>query len=126
MGLDEGGAAVPKSDPARHWHVTLTLAGDDVEPVLLRAALLRLCAERPFLDSVRFSRDSVELRFWDEGSSMLDVASLALRLWDEHRGSAKLPRWEVVGLEVVERSVQDGRGLRGASPERSPLIPLSF
>ena len=35
---------------------------------------------------------------------MLDVASLALRLWNEHRESAGLPRWEVVGLEVVERA----------------------
>jgi hypothetical protein len=111
---------------ARHWHVTLTLAGDPVEPVLLRAALLRLCDERPFLDSVRFSRDAAELRFWDEGGSMLDVASLALRLWDEHRPTAHLPHWEVVGLEVVERSVRDGRGGDPGDDERPPLTPLSF
>ncbi|MGN6781037.1 MAG: hypothetical protein ACTHJH_06010 [Marmoricola sp.] len=96
-------------DGTRHWHVTLTLAGDPVEQVLVRAALLRLVEERPFLDSVRFGRDSAELRFWDQGASMLDVASLALRLWDEHRESARLPRWEVVGLEVVERGVQELR-----------------
>ena len=34
---------------------------------------------------------------------MLDVASLAMRLWNEHRESASLPRWEVVGLEIVEK-----------------------
>jgi hypothetical protein len=41
---------------------------------------------------------------------MLDVASLALRLWTEHRESAGLPSWEVVGLEVVEKALRDRRG----------------
>lgn len=77
--------------------------------MLIRAGLLRLSKERPFLDSVRFARDAAEIQFWDEGTSMLDVASLALRLWDEHRETAKLPRWEVVGLEVVEQSVRNDR-----------------
>ena len=40
---------------------------------------------------------------------MLDVASLALRLWAEHRVSAGLPSWEIVGLEVIERSVRESR-----------------
>ena len=42
---------------------------------------------------------------------MLDVASLAMRVWNEHRESANLPRWEVVGLEVLEKTVRDGRTL---------------
>ena len=42
---------------------------------------------------------------------MLDVASLAMRVWNEHRESANLPRWEVVGLEVLEKNVRDGRSL---------------
>lgn len=112
-------------DGTRHWHVTLTLAGEPVEPVMLRAALLRLVEERPFLDAVHFGRDSVELKFWDEGVAMLDVASLALRVWDEHRESARLPRWEVVGLEIVERGVQElrqGQVVRG----KRTLVPLSF
>jgi hypothetical protein len=91
---------------ARHWHVTLTLAGDPVEPLLLRRALTRLGEERPFLDSVRSSGASVELQYWDEGESMLDVASLAMRLWNEHRDTANLPAWEVVGLEVLEKRVR--------------------
>jgi hypothetical protein len=90
----------------RHWHVTLTLAGEPVEPLLLRRALTRLGEERPFLDSVRSSGGSVELQYWDEGESMLDVASLAMRLWNEHRDSANLPAWEVVGLEVLEKRVR--------------------
>jgi hypothetical protein len=96
--------------PERHWHITLTVSGDPLEPALVRAALLRLSEERPFLDSMRFAPDAAELQFWDEGETMIDVASLALRLWDEHRESAGLPRWEVVGLEVIEESVRrDGR-----------------
>jgi hypothetical protein len=94
----------------RHWHVTLTLAGAPVEPLLVRGALTRLGEERPFLDSVRSTGSSVELQFWDEGESMLDVASLAMRLWNEHRSSANLPDWEVVGLEILERRVRAERG----------------
>ncbi len=94
----------------RLWHVTLTVAGASVEPMLFRGALSRLREERPFIDTVAFTQNSAELQFWDEGASMLDVASLALRLWMEHRESAGLPDWETVGLEVVEKSVRDARG----------------
>lgn len=93
----------------RHWHVTVTVSGDPVEPLLLRGALQRLSDERPFLEEIRYTRSGAEVRFWDEGESMLDVASLALRLWSEHRDSASLPNWEVIGLEVVERPVQQLR-----------------
>ena len=94
----------------RLWHVTVTVAGNTVEPLLVRSALARLEEQRPFIDSVSFTGDSAELQFWDEGDSMLDVASLALRLWTEHRESAGLPSWEVVGLEVVEKALRDRRG----------------
>ena len=93
----------------RLWHVTLTVAGDHVEPMLVRAALSRLRDERPFIDTVEYTSTGAALQFWDEGDAMLDVASLALRLWAEHRESAGLPCWEIVGLEVVEKSVRDSR-----------------
>jgi hypothetical protein len=93
----------------RHWHVTLTLAGDPVEPLIVRAAMQRLSEQHQFLDSVSSTADSAEIQFWDEGENMLDVASLAMRVWNEHRESANLPRWEVVGLEVLEKSVRDSR-----------------
>ena len=93
----------------RHWHVTLTLAGDPVEPLIVRAAMQRLSEQHQFLDSVSSTGDSAEIQFWDEGETMLDVASLAMRVWNEHRESANLPRWEVVGLEVLEKHVRDGR-----------------
>jgi hypothetical protein len=99
----------------RHWHVTLTLSGDPVEPLIVRAAMQRLNEERLFLDSVTATGDSVEIQFWDQGESMLDVASLAMRLWNEHRESAKLPDWEVVGLEIVEKDVRERRITPGRS-----------
>ena len=40
---------------------------------------------------------------------MVDAASLALRLWNEHRESAELPPWKVVGLEVIEQETYQSR-----------------
>jgi hypothetical protein len=111
------------SAAVRHWHVTLTVSGQAMDAALVRAALLRLAEERPFLSSLRFGPDRAELQFWDQGDTMLDVASLALRVWSEHRVSAKLPHWEVVGLEVVERSLREG-GRPDTSAIGPTLIPL--
>lgn len=106
MGPEQGG---------RHWHVTVTVAGGAVEPLLVRSALTRLAQERPFLESADFTAESAQVSYWDEGSSLLDVASLALRLWAEHRDSAGLPSWEVVGLEVAEKPLHEGRNAAGAT-----------
>ena len=97
----------------RHWHVTVTVSGDPVEPLLMRSALLRFSEERPFLESMRFTGSGAEIKFWDEGESMIDVASLALRMWNEHRDSSRLPRWEVVGS-------RSGRALDPPQPRRGP------
>ena len=97
------------TDDVRMWHVVVTVSGAPMEPLLVRAALQRLSEERPFLSRLRFGPDRAEVCYWDEGSSMLDVASLALRLWNEHRDTARLPSWEVVGLEVVEQDVRTSR-----------------
>ncbi len=97
----------------RHWHVTLTLSGEAAEPLIVRGAMQRLSEEHQFLDSVISTGHSVEIQFWDEGENMLDVASLAMRLWNEHRESAKLPDWEVVGLEIVEKDLRDSRAAMG-------------
>lgn len=113
------------NESTRLWHVTLTVSGDIVEPMLLRGALSRLREERPFIDTIEFTQSSAELRFWDEGVTMVDVASLALRLWAEHRESAGLPSWETVGLEVVEKSVHEARG--GVRAEGLPsMVAQSF
>jgi hypothetical protein len=52
--------------------------------------------------------------YWDEGETLVDASSLALRVWNEHRGSAGLPRWQVLGLEVLERDVFRERGREAA------------
>ena len=95
----------------RLWHVTLTVAGDEVEPLIVRGALLRLNEQRPFLHSLKYAAGRAEIQYWEEAESLLDASSIALRVWDEHRDTAGLPRWEVVGLEVLERRVFLSRGL---------------
>ena len=47
----------------RHWHVTLTLAGEPAEPLIVRGAMQRLNDERQFLDSVISTGHSVEIQF---------------------------------------------------------------
>ena len=84
-----------------------------MEPLIVRSAMQRLNEERPFLDSVISNGKSVEIQFWDQGENMLDIASLAMRLWNEHRESARLPNWEVVGLEIVEKDLRETRAAIG-------------
>jgi len=91
------------------WHVTLTVGGAHVEPDRVLAALERLAAERPFLLSGRYSTDRAELRYWEEAQDCGDACALALRLWGEHRTSADLPAWTVLGLEVVDREAHQHR-----------------
>ncbi len=92
------------------WHVALTVSGPAVCMDELRFALDRLVQQRPFMLSVRYAADRVELRYWDEAENVDDVAALALRLWGEHRASAGLPDWTVVGLEVLTQAAMQGRG----------------
>lgn len=116
----------PTSRP-RHWHVRVTVAGDPLEPLMVRSALRRLSEERPFLESMNFTASTAQVEFWDQGDSMLDVASLALRFWNEHRDSAGLPEWEVVGLEVMEKGVKEaGGGGRTVEPGSRMPAPFTF
>jgi hypothetical protein len=93
------------------WHVTVTVGGEPQEPSKTHAALDRLLAERPFIHSARYDDRRAELRYWEESADMVDAASLALRLWNEHRATADLPDWKVVGLEVVDEDTHKSRGL---------------
>ena len=96
-------------EEARLWHVTLTVAGTPVEPRSCGPALERLSRRAPVPAPALRSADRAEVRYWEEADCLGDAASLRLRLWGEHR-AAGLPRWEVVGLEVVEQStVRRGR-----------------
>jgi hypothetical protein len=96
-------------EDARLWHVMVTVAGAPMEPLIVRGALLRLSEQRPFLSSLRFNSERAEIVYWDEADTLVDVASLALRLWNEYREPARLPSWEVIGLEVVERELKSSR-----------------
>jgi hypothetical protein len=97
----------------RMWHVTLTVAGDAIADGQIKDGLEKLARERPFLLTGRYARDRAEVRYWEEAESLQDAAALALRLWGEHRCSAGLPLWQIVGLEVLERDVFHLRAING-------------
>jgi hypothetical protein len=114
-------------EPVRLWHVTVTVAGDAMEPLVVRGALRRLGEQRPFLHSMKYDSSRAEIQYWEEGESLLDASSLALRVWNEHRDSAGLPRWEVVGLEVVERHVFQSRRMEYLTVvDLQDVTPLPF
>jgi hypothetical protein len=108
LGTCEG--LVSLSEPGRLWHVTVTVSGEEVEPRMISEALLRLKHHRPFRPCLRYAAERAEIQYWEEATNLLDASSLALRVWDEHRVSEGLPHWEVVGLEVLERSIFRHRG----------------
>lgn len=113
------------SESGRLWLVTITFRGEPQDTEVVQAALERLQQERPFLHSVRYETALAELQYWEQAEGMLDAASLAMRVWNEHRDSCGLPPWELVGLEVLERDLLQRRsqtgtpvsmGLPGAKP----------
>ena len=90
---------------ARLWHVKITVAGPETEPFVVRRAMQRLAEERPFLESLRYGPDRAEICSGEEGVARVDAGPFGLRVWPEHRDSARLPPWDVVGLEVREREI---------------------
>ena len=111
----------------RLWHVTVTVAGEELEPLIVRNALRRLSDQRPFLHSLKYAAGRAEVQYWEEAETLLDASSLALRVWQEHRESAGLPRWEVVGLEVLERAVFLSRGMEyNVIVDLHDVTPLPF
>mgnify|MGYP003342346631 CR=1 FL=1 len=98
------------SPTAHLWFVTITVAGDPVSTVAIKTALERLSHDHPFLLSGRYAADRAEVRYWEEAPNARVVTGLALDLWQEHRESAGLPDWQVVGLEIVDRETFPRRG----------------
>ncbi len=107
------------------WHVTVTVGGDPQDLNKTSAALTRLLAERPFTHSARYDERRAEIRYWEESPEMVDAASLALRMWNEHRTSADLPDWRVIGLEVVDRDTFQSRE-QSAPSRMSAITPKRF
>jgi hypothetical protein len=114
----------PVERPGRTWHVTVTVAGSPVAPSLVRDALQRLAGEQPFLSSIRYAPHRAELSYWEQAEDMVDAASMALRIWNEHRTTSRLPCWEVVGLEVLEQETYRVRPPCGGSMLTSAQQPL--
>ena len=114
-------------EQSRLWHVSVTVAGEALEPLVVRNALRRLNEQHPFLHSLKYAAERAAIQYWEEAESLLDASSLALRVWNEHRGSAGLPRWEVVGLEVLERSIYLSRGMEYVTVvDQHEVTPLLF
>ncbi len=110
---------------ARLWQVKVTVAGPVTEPFVVRRAMQRLAEERPFLASLRYGQDRAEICYWDEARTLVDAGSLAIRLWAEHRESANLPPWDVVGLEVRERELVDSTAVLDGVTDLS-VVPILF
>ncbi|KUJ70710.1 hypothetical protein ACZ90_02150 [Streptomyces albus subsp. albus] len=123
------GAAGPAEEPAgiarevsRLWHVTLSISGAEAPLGEVRQALRRLAHDHPFLMISRYAADHAEIRYWEEARDLHDAAAVALRLWGEHRSSAQLPPWEIVGLEVIDRETYHQRIAEGYGPP--PAAPV--
>jgi hypothetical protein len=102
------------------FHVTLTVGGIAMEPALVQAACQRLSSEQPFLFSGRFGADRAEVHYWEEAPDCAAAKEFALQLWDNHRESAGLPPWAVLGVDVIDR---DTFLQRGGRPVRRSVTP---
>jgi hypothetical protein len=109
-------AQLPREDAgdrARLWHVVLSVAGRPTPLPELKRGLEQLAHDHtPFL-TARYATDHGEIRYWEQAEDLHDAAAMALRLWGEHKASAKLPPWEIVGLEVVDRPTYHKRIAEG-------------
>ncbi|MFD7694965.1 hypothetical protein [Streptomyces sp. NPDC059374] len=106
----------------RLWHVTLSVSGTEAPLKDVRRSLEQLAHDHPFLLTSRYANDHAEIRYWEEARDLHDAAAVALRLWGEHRQSAGLPPWEIVGLEVIDRETYHQRIAEGYGP--LPATPV--
>ncbi|PWI43055.1 hypothetical protein [Streptomyces sp. ICBB 8177] len=109
-------------EASRLWHVTLNLSGAEAPLPEVKRALEQLAHDHPFLLTSRYAADHAEIRYWEEARDLHDAAAIALRLWGEHKATAKLPPWEIVGLEVIDRETYHLRVSEGYGPP--PATPV--
>ena len=107
---------------SRLWHVTLSVSGPRTPLPEVRRGLEQLAHDHPFLLTSRYAGDHAEIRYWEEARDLHDAAAMALRLWGEHRSTARLPPWETVGLEVIDRETYHQRLAEGYGP--APAVPV--
>ncbi|MEU5717463.1 hypothetical protein AB0G71_17060 [Streptomyces sp. NPDC020403] len=107
---------------SRLWHITLSVSGSETPLKEVRRGLEQLAHDHPFLLTSRYANDHAEVRYWEEARDLHDAAAVALRLWGEHRSSAGLPPWEIVGLEVIDRETYHQRIAEGYGPP--PAAPV--
>lgn len=107
---------------SRLWHITLSVSGQEAPLKEVRRGLEQLAHDHPFLLTSRYANDHAEIRYWEEARDLHDAAAVALRLWGEHRATAKLPPWEIVGLEVIDRQTYHQRIAEGYGPP--PAAPV--
>ena len=106
---------------ARLWHVVLSVAGPATPLTELKRGLEQLAHDHtPFL-TARYAADHGEIRYWEQAEDLQDAAAMALRLWGEHKATAQLPPWEIVGLEVVDRPTYHKRIAEGYGESRAFL-----
>ncbi|MGW0733875.1 hypothetical protein [Streptomyces sp. NPDC002851] len=105
-----------RAEQARLWHVTLSVSGAAAPLPDVRRSLEQLAHDHPFLLTSRYAADHAEIRYWEEARDLHDAAAVALRLWGEHRQTAQLPPWEIVGLEVIDRQTYHQRIAEGYGP----------
>ncbi|MFI1809786.1 hypothetical protein ACH414_05520 [Streptomyces sp. NPDC020422] len=115
-------AQTPDRELSKLWHITLSVSGKEAPLKEVRRALEQLAHDHPFLLTSRYANDHAEIRYWEEARDLHDAAAVALRLWGEHRQSAKLPPWEIVGLEVIDRETYHQRIAEGYGPP--PAAPV--
>ncbi|MFC5667339.1 hypothetical protein ACFP3U_30765 [Kitasatospora misakiensis] len=125
---ERSAATEPPAAPeqARLWHVVLSVAGPVTPLTELRAGLERLAYDHSFFLTARYAADHAEIRYWEQARDLHDAAAIALRLWGEHKATAKLPPWEIVGLEVVDRATYHKRvaeGFGGPPPQLGGVYP---
>jgi hypothetical protein len=120
---EQGAEARAQGRPvSKLWHITLSVSGGEASLTEVRRGLEQLAHDHPFLLTSRYADDHAEIRYWEEARDLHDAAAVALRLWGEHRSSAKLPPWEIVGLEVIDRETYHQRVAEGYGPP--PAAPV--
>ncbi len=102
--------------PGVLWHVTVTVHGQPQAADRLQLGLQTMAFSHGIDLCARYSPDTVELRYWDEGSDCRVVVGHALALWDDYRGEVDLPAWPVVGVEVLDRTSFRRRFPQGGDP----------